>query len=43
MKAIKKKISLKKTKIIIEQFNAEKVIKRHFSLLKINRKYWMIK
>ena len=41
-KALKKKISLKKTKIIIDQFTSEKVIKRHFSLLKINRKYWMI-
>ena len=43
VKAIKKKISLNKTKNILEHFTAEKVIKRHFSLLKINRKYWMIK
>ena len=41
-RALKKKISLKKTKHILEQFTSEQVIKRHFSLLKINRKYWMI-
>jgi len=43
MKATKRKISLKKTKKILEQFTADKVIKRHFSLLKINHKNWMIK
>ena len=42
MKAFKKKFSLKKTNKILKQFNTEQVIKRHFSLLKINRKKWMI-
>ena len=42
MKAIKKKISDKKTKRILKQFTAKEVIKKHFLLLKIKRKYWMI-
>ena len=42
MKAIKKKISAKKTKKILRQFTAEEVIKKQFLLLKIKRKYWMI-
>ena len=42
MKAINKKIPSKKTKKIIKKFTAEEVIKKHFSLLKIKRKHWMI-
>ena len=42
MKAIKKKISAKKTKKILRQFTAKEVIKKQFLLLKIKRKYWMI-
>ena len=42
MKAIKKKISPRKTKKILKKFTAEEVIKKHFLLLKIERKYWMI-
>ena len=42
MKAIKKKISVKKTKKILKKFTAEEVIKKQFLLLKIKRKYWMI-
>jgi len=42
MKAIKKKISTEKTKKILKKFTAEEIIKKHFSLLKIKRKYWMI-
>jgi len=42
MKAIKKKISAKKTKKILRQFTAEEVIKKQFLLLKIKREYWMI-
>ena len=40
IKAIRKKIGLKKTKNLLEKFSEEKVIKKHFSLLKVNPKYW---
>jgi len=42
IKSFKKKISKNKTKKIIEMFSTRKVIKRHFYLLKIKKKYWMI-
>ena len=42
IKALKKKIPYAKTKKILEQFSTERVIKRHFSLLKIDQKYWLI-
>ncbi len=40
IKAIRKKIGIKKTKNLLEKFSEEKVIKKHFSLLKVNPKYW---
>jgi glycosyltransferase involved in cell wall biosynthesis len=42
IKALKKRISTKKTKDVLEQFSTNKVIKKHFSCLKINKKNWMI-
>ncbi len=42
IKSFKKKISIKKTKKILEKFSTEKVIKRHFTLLKVNKKNWML-
>ena len=42
IKSFKKKISNNKNKKIIEMFSTKKVIKRHFTLLKIKKKYWMI-
>ena len=43
IKAINKKIPQKKIKKILEHFDEKNVIKRHFKLLKINRKNWLIK
>ena len=43
IKAIRKKIGIKKTKNLLEKFSEEKVIKKHFSLLKVNPKYWKVK
>ena len=40
IKALKKKISQKKTKKILEKFTTDQVIKKHFTNLKINQKYW---
>ena len=40
IKAIRKKIGIKKTKNLLGKFSEEKVIKKHFSLLKVNPKYW---
>ena len=41
-KAIKKKIFLKKTNVILKKFSAKEVIKKHFLLLKIKKKEWNI-
>ena len=42
MKAINKKISTNKTKKILKEFTVDRVIKKHFSLLKIKREDWLI-
>lgn len=42
IKAFNKKISPSKTDKILKKFSSEKVIKKHFSLLKIEKKYWKI-
>ena len=42
MRALKKKISPNKTRKILKKFTPEEVLKKHFSLLKIKRKYWLI-
>ena len=42
LKAMNKKISKDKTKKILEKFSTTQVIKKHFSLLKIEKKYWKI-
>lgn len=42
LKAINKKTSTNKTQKIIKKFTVEEVVKRHFSLLKIKRKFWLI-
>jgi glycosyltransferase involved in cell wall biosynthesis len=41
-KAMNKKISPNKTKKILNEFTVEEVIKKHFLLLKIKRKNWLI-
>ena len=40
VKAIRKKIGLKKTRHIVGKFSEEEIIKKHFSLLRVNPKYW---
>ena len=42
IKAINKKIPTKKIQKLLEQFDEKNVIKRHFGLLKIKRKNWLI-
>ena len=42
LKALNKKISLSKTKKILKKFSEEAVIRKHFSLLEVNHKYWKI-
>jgi glycosyltransferase involved in cell wall biosynthesis len=41
-RAMKKKISTRKTKEILDKFSSQHIIRRHFSLLKINKKFWKI-
>ncbi len=40
--AYNKKIPPKKTKIILNKFSVDEVLKKHFNLLKIDRKDWLI-
>ena len=42
LSAFNKKISPKKTKNILNKFSVNEVLKKHFSLLKIDRKDWLI-
>ena len=42
LKAIKKKIKIKSTSKVLKKFTAEEVVKKHFLLLNIKKKYWKI-
>ena len=42
IRSFKKQISNKKTKKIVRMFSAKEVLKRHFILLKINKKNWKL-
>lgn len=42
LKAIKKKIPIKKTSLVLKKFTAEEVAKKHFMLLNVKKKDWKI-